>query len=118
MGVGIISFFLYQVYGAVTGTFPEQLRMGDLSSEGDTWATRLGGFGLAARGVVFGLSGLFLIQAALQHKADQAGGLDEALGAVARQGHGRVLLGVVAVGLVAYGSYMLLIAWYRRRFIT
>ena len=73
---------------------------------------------LAARGVVFGLIGLFLIQAALQHNPEQAGGLDEALQALARQGHGRLLLGVVAVGLVAYGSYMLLIAWYRRHFIT
>jgi len=118
IGVGIISFFLYQVYGAVTGKFPEQLRVGDLSGEGETWATRLGGFGLAARGVVFGLIGLFLIQAALQHNPDQVGGLDEALQALARQGHGRLLLGVVAVGLVAYGSYMLLIAWYRRRFIA
>ena len=117
IGVGIIGFFLYQLYGALTGTFPEQLRVGDLSGEEDTWAMRLGGFGLAARGVVFGLIGLFLIQAALQHNPDQVGGLDEALQALARQGQGRLLLGVVAVGLVAYGSYMLLIAWYRRRFI-
>ncbi|CAA9343365.1 MAG: hypothetical protein AVDCRST_MAG93-6761, partial [uncultured Chloroflexia bacterium] len=68
-------------------------------------------------GVVFGLAGLFLIRAARQADPQQAGGLDEALQALARQSHGAVLLGVVAVGLAAYGAYMLLIASYRRSFV-
>ena len=75
-----VGFCLYQLYRAGTGNFPEQLRVGDVSREQDTWATRLGGVGLAARAVAFGLIGLFLIQAARQHNAAQAGGLDEARG--------------------------------------
>ena len=117
VGVGIIGFFLVQIARAFQGKFPEQLRVGDLGGDKDEWAQRLGIVGLVARGVVFGLAGLFLIRAARQADPQQAGGLDEALQALARQSHGAVLLGVVAVGLAGYGAYMLLIARYRRSFV-
>ena len=117
VGLAVIGFCLYQLYQAVTGNFPEQLTLGDLSGEEGKWAQRVGAFGLAARSVVFGLVGLFLIQAALKYDPAQSGGLDGALQGLARQSHGSLLLGVAAAGLIAYGSYMLLIAWYRRRFI-
>jgi len=117
VGVGIIGFFLFQIARAFQGKFPEQLRVGDLGGEQDEWAHRLGILGLVARGIVFGLAGLFLIRAAWQADPQQAGGLDEALQALAGQSRGPLLLGVVAVGLAAYGVYMLLIARYRRSFV-
>ena len=117
VGAGIIAFFVVQVVRGFRGRFPEQVRAGELQGAEAMWARRLGIFGLAARGVVFGLVGLFLIQAALKQDAGQAGGLDKALQVLAQQAHGMVLLGIAAAGLAAYGCYMLIIARYRRRFV-
>ncbi len=117
VGAGIIAFFVVQVVRGLRGTFPEQVRAGELHGSEAMWARRLGIFGLAARGVVFGLVGLFLIQAALKQDAGQAGGLDKALQVLAQQAQGMVLLGIAAAGLAAYGCYMLIIARYRRRFV-
>ena len=117
VGVGVIAYFLYQIFKAWKGDFPESLKVGDLSGTEARWARRLGTFGLASRGVVFSLIGLFLIQAAIQYDPQRAGGLDQSLQAVAQQRYGMALLGIVALGLVAYGSYMLLIARFRRSFV-
>ena len=44
----------------------------------------------------------------------QARGLGGALAALAAQPHGALLLGLVAVGLIAFGAYSLLLARYGR----
>jgi hypothetical protein len=118
VGAGVIFYFLGQVLRAFRGEFPEQLRAGDLSGERGRWAKRLGTFGLIGYGVVFGLLGFFLIRAALVYDPGQAGGLDRSLETLARQPYGQALLGIAAAGLVAYGCYMLLIAWFRRDFFA
>ena len=118
VGIVVIVFCLYRIYRAATGDLSEKLRAGELSGEEAVLAKRLGSFGLAARSLVYGLMGIFLVQAAMRHDAAQAGGLDEALQTLANQSYGAILLGVVAIGLVAYGVYMLLIAWFRQRFVA
>src|SRR6266571_5148697 len=69
-------------------------------------------FGVAL--VVFSIIGLFLIVAAFQHNPHQAKGLDSALQTLAHQPFGPVLLGIVALGLIAYGVYSFVEARYRR----
>ncbi|MCP3141459.1 DUF1206 domain-containing protein [Pyxidicoccus sp. QH1ED-7-1] len=54
------------------------------------------------------------MQAAIQADPGEAGGLGEALTALAEQPFGPWLLGAVALGLVAYAVYQLLEARYRR----
>jgi len=80
----------------------------------ETFAIRSGQAGLSARGVVFGIIGVFLIQAALHSNAGEALGLSGALRALEQQSYGQWVLGIVALGLVAYGFYMLVLARYRR----
>src|SRR6266702_3440315 len=70
--------------------------------------------GYAVVGVVFSIIGLFLIVAAFQHNPHQAKGLDSALQTLAHQPFGPVLLGIVALGLIAYGVYSFVEARYRR----
>jgi Domain of Unknown Function (DUF1206) len=79
---------------------------------------RLARFGVAARGVVFGLVGWFLVRAALKHDWHRASGFDGALRALARHDHSAWLLGIVAFGLIAYGLYQLVQARYRRIAVT
>jgi hypothetical protein len=75
---------------------------------------RVGGFGVAARGLVFSVIGFFLIRAALRYDPRQAKGVAEALRTLASRPSPPWLLGAVAVGLVSYGLYELFEARYRR----
>ena len=72
------------------------------------WAERFGRFGHIARGIVFGLIGVFLIQAALTFDPNKAQGFDGALLKLAQSPFGPVLLGLVAVGLITFGIYSVL----------
>jgi hypothetical protein len=69
-------------------------------------------FGIAARGVVFGLVGVLLVRAALHENPQEAGGIRDSLQMLGEMG--RWPLVAVAVGLVAYAVYELLNARYRR----
>jgi hypothetical protein len=62
--------------------------------------------------------GFFLIQAAHQSNSNQVRGLEGALDSLARQPYGLWLLGIVALGLIAYGLYYIVQARYRRINVT
>lgn len=74
----------------------------------------IGRIGLAAKGMVFVLTGGFFLLAALHVDPDRTGGLYEALRTIQTQPFGPWLLGVLALGLVAFGLYSLVQAAYRR----
>jgi hypothetical protein len=114
IGVGIIALALYQCYLAYTAKFLEQLDRSEMSRRAETWTSRVGRLGLAARGVVFTVIGVFLMVAALTANPNQARGLSGALQALEQQPVGPWALGIVALGLVAYGLYMLVLTRYRR----
>ena len=114
VGAGIVGAGLYQLYKTYKADFRDELKSGEMSARERTWATRSGRLGYAARGVVFGVIGVFLIRAALQTDPDEARGLGGALETLARQPFGPYILGAVALGLVAYGAFILVMARYRR----
>jgi hypothetical protein len=114
VGMGVVGFGLYQLYEGYTAKFRKQLKVGEMTPDEETWAVRSGRFGLIARGVVFGIIGSFLIQAALQYNPDKAQGIGGALQMLTQQPFGPWLPGLVAIGLVAYGGYMLVCARYRQ----
>lgn len=114
VGVGIIAFGLYEIYKGATDDIAKRLNITDLSADRRKWVVRMGRAGLVARGIVFGIIGWFLIQAALQAQSEQAKDLREALRTLQEQPYGRWLLGVVALGLIGYGIWELAKARYRR----
>ena len=85
-----------------------------MSATERTWVVRLGRLGLAARGVVQCLVGLFLGQAALLFDPSKVQGTRGALESLGRPPFGLWTVGVVAAGLAAYGIYMLAAARYSR----
>jgi hypothetical protein len=106
-GVGaiIIGVGLYHFYMAYKAKFMQEYDTRMMSATEQRWARRIGRFGLAARGVTFGIIGGFLISAAVRTDPNQAKGLDGALQTLAQQPYGPWLLGIVALGLVAYGVF-------------
>ena len=59
MGAGLLQF-----YTAWTVEFEKQLEVNKMPASVQTWARRIGRFGLAARGVTFLIVGWFLVRAA------------------------------------------------------
>lgn len=117
VGLGFVIFAISQLYKAFTAKFREKLKTNEMDEKTETFATRSGQAGLTARGVVFGIIGVFLVQAALHSNASEARGLSGALRALEQQSYGQWILGIVALGLIAYGFYMFVLARYRRMII-
>jgi hypothetical protein len=74
----------------------------------------LGLVGYLARGLIAGLAGLFLVQAAIQYEPDQAKGVDATLRSFADTAAGPWLLAAIAVGLLLFAGYCMAEARYHR----
>ena len=61
--------------------------------------------GTIARGLVFCVVGGLVVDAAVTYDPKKSTGLDGALRTLAAQSYGPGLLGVLAVGLIAFGIY-------------
>jgi hypothetical protein len=113
-GLAVLGVGLYQLYQAYSADFSEHFQWDQMSTTERTWAVRLGRLGLAARGIVQGLIGLFLMQATLLFDPSKVQGPGGALQSLAHPPFGWWTVGVVAIGLAAYGVYMLAAARYSR----
>ena len=112
-GLCVIGFGLFQLYRAYKDDVDHEYH-GGLPSEHRVLVSRVARVGIAARGIVFPLIGSSLVAAAIGADPSEAHGLGEALHDIARQRYGRMLLGVIATGLVAYGAHMFCMARYAR----
>lgn len=110
VGVAIGLYGLHQLIDAWRVDLDDQLALGRMSARARRWAVRAGRLGLAARGVVFGIIGYYVVRAALQSSPSEARGLDTVLDAMRDTPW---LLGVIALGLLAYGVYNLIRARFR-----
>ena len=113
VGAGFLIAGIYNLYRSLTAKFRKQLREHEIPRAERGWAIAVGVAGHAARAVVFGLIGAFLVKAAVQYDAQEAIGIDGALRKLVQQPYGEPLLGVVAAGLLAYALYCLVQARYR-----
>lgn len=100
LGVGV-----FQIVKAVKGTF---LRHLEPQIARQPWAQWSGRAGYAARGLVFLISGFFLLKAGFQERASEAGGTAEALSWLSSP-----LDVLVALGLLAFGLFSLIEARFR-----
>ncbi|MBD2007910.1 DUF1206 domain-containing protein [Microcoleus vaginatus ZQ-A3] len=111
--IGVGFSYFYEAYKA---KFRRHFKLDEMSQTEQKWATRLGRFGIAARGIVFVIIGFFFIQAARLSDASQTKGLGEVLAILAQQPFSPVILALVPLGLIAYGIYSVIEARYRRIF--
>jgi hypothetical protein len=113
VGLAIVGVGAFNLWRALGARFRKNLKLRKLTQLEDRLFTAAGVVGHLARGVVFGLIGLFLVRAAYHYDPKEAIGLDGALAQVLLQDYGDTLLGFVAAGLLAYGFYCFVEARYR-----
>ena len=103
-----------EIVKALRGSFERDLqteRMGPSEKRFSLW---LGRFGIALRGLVFGIIGGSLVAAAWHVDPLRKRGLAGALLDLAHQPYGRFLLAIVALGLIAFGLFSILCARWAR----
>ena len=94
--------------------FLKHLQTSQMSPQTRRIVERLGMIGTMARGVVFALAGILVIDAAITYKPAKAGGIDTALLSLRNQPFGQVLLILAALGLIIFGIYGLCEARWRK----
>jgi uncharacterized protein DUF1206 len=109
-----IGVAVYQAYRGLTKDFLADAKTHEMSARTERWIGWIGLVGYLARGVVFGLVGVFLAKAALEYDPKDAVGLDGALGKLLERDYGPLLLGVVSAGLLAFALYSWSDARYRK----
>ncbi len=114
LGLFVIGYALRQIYKAYTTDFTKELKTQEMSGSERTWYVRIARLGLAARGTVFTIVGVYLVKAAISSNAGEAKGVGEALREISSQSYGAILLSVVALGLLCYGIYQFICARYRK----
>jgi hypothetical protein len=117
--VGIAGLIVV-VIGAVLAiegirrTFMKYLRTAQMSRRTRKLVGLLGMIGTIARGVVFALAGILVIDAAVTHRPSKSGGIDKALLTLRDQPFGEILLLLAALGLLIFGVYGLCEARWRK----
>ena len=94
--------------------FMKFLRTAQMSPRTRRVVRLLGTVGTVARGVVFALAGILVIEAAITHKASQSGGIDKAFLTLRDQPFGEFLMLAAALGLLIFGVYGLCEARWRK----
>ncbi len=117
--VGIAGLIIVVVGVVLVGEgarrkFMKYLQASPMSTKTRRVVRALGAIGTIARGVVVGLVGILVIDAAASYSPAKAGGVDRALLTLRNQPLGPVLLLLVALGLVVFGVYGLCEARWRR----
>ncbi|MBE9099809.1 DUF1206 domain-containing protein [Vacuolonema iberomarrocanum] len=114
VGVAVIAYGFYCFYRAFSTKFRRKLKLHEMSEKEEKFSTRIAQFGLTSKGVVSVVIGYFFIQAAKTYDPSKARTTEGALQAIQQQPFGAWLMGLVALGLIAYGIHLGVQARYRR----
>jgi hypothetical protein len=113
-GLVIVVAGLVLVGEGLRRRFLKYLRLGQTSPRTRRIVEWLGVIGTAARGAVFALAGILVIDAAVTYQPAKAGGIDKALLTLRNQPFGEFLLILAALGLIIFGVYGLCEARWRK----
>ena len=111
MAVGLITVGagIYYAHKGISESYKDHIRVTPLARRLDPVMKA----GLVAEGIVIVIIGLLVAYAGLTNDPGEAGGVGAALGEIRAVAFGRVLMGAVAAGLVAFGIENLVEAVYR-----
>lgn len=106
VAIGFLANAGFQLYLAVSGSYKLTFEEEELSQSKQNLLVATGVLGYGSRSIVIGLIAYLTLQAALTYDAEEAGGTGDAFLFVQNQ-FGEVTLGIIAVGLFAYGIFMI-----------
>lgn len=109
VGVVIAVIGGYYAYKGASRRFVD-----DLTTSGGPVVIMLGVYGYVAEGLVYALTGILVMVAAVRTDPAQAAGLDAAVKTLGATAAGDVLLGFAALGFFAYGLYSFALARWAR----
>jgi hypothetical protein len=114
VGLIVVIAGLVLVMEGFRRKFMKHLQTAQMSPKTRRVVKLLGTVGTMARGAVFALAGILVIEAAVTHKASKSGGIDKALLTLRNQPFGEVLMLAAALGLLIFGVYGLCEARWRK----
>jgi hypothetical protein len=114
VGLVVVACGIVLVVEGVRRKFMKYLQTGRMSARTRRVVELLGVTGTIARGLVFALVGVLVIDAAVTHKAAESGGIDKALLTLRDQPFGEFLMLLAALGLLIFGVYGLCEARWRK----
>jgi hypothetical protein len=114
VGLAVVACGIVLVVEGVRKKFMKYLQTGRMSARTRRVVEILGVTGTCARGLVFALVGVLVIDAAVTHKAAESGGIDKALLTLRNQPFGEFLMLLAALGLLIFGVYGLCEARWRK----
>jgi hypothetical protein len=116
VGFGLIGFAIQQVWSAYAGKLEPGFDVSQLRQDAGEWAVSASRFGIGARAIVFMVLGWSAVVGGFSRDASEIESTAGSLRTLASQpgALGRWLLGLVAVGFMAYGCYQMVHARYLR----
>jgi Domain of Unknown Function (DUF1206) len=114
IGLIVVIAGLALVVEGVRRKFIKNLRTSEMRPRTRRIVEWLGVIGTTARGLIFALAGVLVIDAAVTYSPSKAGGIDKALLTLRNQPLGEFLLILAALGLIIFGLYGLCEARWRR----
>lgn len=115
--VGIIATVLlgkaiYQLHKAYFGKFKKNVQAAELNKKAERIVLNTGYVGYTARGIVVGVVSYLIFKAAFYSNSNSAGGTKEAFSFLETE-FGSIMIAVTAIGLLAYGFFMIVKARYK-----
>ncbi|WHZ36858.1 DUF1206 domain-containing protein [Sagittula sp. MA-2] len=109
VGLGTLGAGIYYMHKGWAEKYKEHIRVTPTARKLDPVCK----FGCIAQGVVISLIGISIIVAAMTTNPSEAGGVGDALHQLRSMAYGRILLGIVALGLLAFAVENAVEGWYR-----
>jgi hypothetical protein len=117
--IGIIAVLIagngiYQIWYGLSSKFKDHVSTGDLGNPHASFILKSGKIGYTARGIVWLIISFLLLRAVWHARASEAGDTSDAFSFVETTAYGSVLLGALGFGLVAYGIFNVIRAFFEK----
>ncbi len=113
IGLTFFAIGCYYFYRAIKAAFRKRFKQHKMSDAEKMWASIVGRVGIASRGVVYVVIGIFTMRAAWLFDAKEIKTTEQALEVFNNNPTNEIILCVLGIGFVAYGFHMAFQTKYR-----
>ncbi len=110
IGLVFIGKGIYEFYQGYSGKFKDEVEAAGLDHKAQDYVMKAGKIGYTSRGLVAGILGFLFVKAGLANNAQQLSKTDAF--SFIQDEFGSIVMGIVALGLVGYGIFMIVKAKY------